>query len=81
MATEFLGEHPGPCKALEHEAGRTWCGMVRNPVRYLLANQNVPEGVGGKLSVEVAGTLRLGMGCDARDDLDSAAWDEATLRQ
>jgi hypothetical protein len=66
LAREFLACSEGPCVALEHEAGRTFCGLVRRPVHYLL-KQDAPQSVTGPLQAQLAGMLGLGHGCDSDD--------------
>jgi hypothetical protein len=73
LAAELLKCTTGPCVALEVESGRTFCGLVRRPVHYLL-KRDVSPAVSGALSVDVAAMLGLGLGCDAADDEESAAW-------
>lgn len=68
LAVDFLGCTEGPCIALEAEAGRTFCGLVRRPVHYLLnRNPALPAAQSAPLSVSFAFLLRLGAGCDADD--------------
>ena len=66
LAVEFLGCSEGPCIALEHADGRTYCGLVRRPVHYLLG-QNAPPSATGPLQAHLAGMLGLGHGCDSDD--------------
>jgi hypothetical protein len=35
IAKDMLGAQSGPCPALEHDAGRYWCGMLLRPSHYL----------------------------------------------
>ena len=67
IALEFIPGHPaeGPCLALEHEAGRFVCGMIRHPRRYMpdLPNDWADEHLGRMF----ANALGAGRGCDADD--------------
>lgn len=85
LAREHLKCTVGPCVALEVRDGRTFCGLVRNPLGYLFqaahpeADTPVLEAApdveeGHRLSVELASALGLGQGCDAADDDESATW-------
>lgn len=71
--------------ALESRDGRAICGLVRNPLGYLFRaahpGSDVPVladpiacDASHQLSVELATTLGLGLGCDASDDEESIAW-------
>ena len=66
LARKFLSCTRGPCMALEYEAGRTFCGLVRRPVHYLL-NQEAQPSVTGALQAHLANMLGLGIGCDSDD--------------
>ena len=66
LARELLDCHAGPCTALEHDAERTFCGLVRRPAHYLF-NETVPAADTAPVSVLFAGMLGLGHGCDADD--------------
>jgi hypothetical protein len=37
VAREYIPDYPkeGPCRAMEYEAGRFGCGMIRHPSRYM----------------------------------------------
>jgi hypothetical protein len=91
LAQEFLKCTTGPCIALEVQGDRTGCGLVRNPLGYLFKAAHPDAEVpildapfanedGGTLSKEIARALGVGMGCDANDDEDSAAWPGARAR-
>ena len=67
LAVEFLHCTAGPCVALERADGRTYCGLVRHPAKYLFG-EDMPQVVTGNFSSLLAGMLGLGMGCDAEDD-------------
>lgn len=75
LASDILGATEGPCPALEWRDGRSWCGLVSNPGRYLPVERIDLEP--GSLSALLAGVLRLGAGCDADDDEVSAQWGRA----
>jgi hypothetical protein len=64
IAREFLNAPPAPCPAMEFEGGRFWCGMVRNPGRYL----GMPESVAAEVVREpFIFLLGIGRGCDSTD--------------
>jgi hypothetical protein len=78
LAKEFLDCHEGPCVALEQADGRTYCGLVRNPLLHLYRAHGPGEvapdvqlrqaaATNTDLGVQFASTLRLGAGCDADD--------------
>lgn len=78
LAQEFLNCHQGPCAALEQADGRTYCGLVRNPLLHLYRAHAPGEDAtdvqlhraadtNADLSVQFASALRLGAGCDADD--------------
>ncbi len=73
LAAEFLSCTTGPCVALEYTDGRTYCGLVRNPIQHLLGRTAADEHAGlvGGLQAHLAGVLRLGAGCDASDASDT----------
>jgi hypothetical protein len=72
LAVQYLGATSGPCPALEWEAGRTWCGMVRHPMRHLKEGARHPEVYAagneevGRLFARVLGGV--GGACDTADD-------------
>lgn len=66
LAVDFLNCTEGPCVALEREDDRTFCGLVRRPVHYLLG-QYAPPSATGNLQVHLAGMLGIGRGCDSDD--------------
>lgn len=77
----------GPCVALEHREGKLQCGLVRNPLGYLFKAahpgadvpvlEDAPDSEEGhRLSVQLAASLGLGMGCDADDDEGAEAWNQ-----
>ena len=68
LAVDLLGATVGPCSAMEFDAGRFWCGLVRSPGRYL----NTPEFGNELLSETIARSLGVSKGCDADDGLDPA---------
>ena len=64
VARKFIPDHPpeGPCLALEWDAGRFACGMIRRPSHYMrLPNDWADEVLGGM----IAGALGAGRGCCA----------------
>lgn len=65
IANEFLNCHEGPCVALEYENNRTFCGMVRRPIHYLMG-KTAPENLTGALQVQLASMLWIGAGCDSQ---------------
>lgn len=63
IAREFIGATKGPCPAMEFDAGRFWCGMVRSPHKYL----GVAEWVGDSMRAPFQLLLGVGRGCDSED--------------
>lgn len=61
LSVEYLGSEIGPCEALEWEDGRAWCGLVRNPSRYI----NTPTFGDVLIGGLVASALGVGVGCDS----------------
>ena len=62
LAREMLGAPIGkPCPALESEDGRYWCGLVRDPVRWL----GIPEWGKEYTADMIATALGVGRGCDS----------------
>lgn len=51
ISRELFGKEPGPCRALQFEGGRYYCGVVREAP--------------AELQPTIAFLLGLGMGCDA----------------
>jgi hypothetical protein len=92
LAAEFLKCSAGPCWALEKAGdGKLLCGLVRNPLGYLFKAANPQASVdvteaapdseaAHQLSSTLASALGLGMGCDAVDDDESAAWNAGIWR-
>lgn len=66
VAREHIPGHPaeGPCLALEHEAGRFVCGMIRRPSHYMRLPNDWADVVLGEM---IATALGAGRGCDADD--------------
>jgi hypothetical protein len=66
LAGEYLGQAPdeGPCRALEFDDGRFWCGLVQRPGYYL----GLQDWADPQFAVLFAFALRLGLGCDAEDE-------------
>lgn len=65
LATEIMGDHPGPCKALEIDGDKRVCGLLRRPAYYMFGQEGVPESETGDVSVMFANALGIGLGCDA----------------
>lgn len=65
LSLKYLHSGVAPCIALEHQDGRYWCGLVRNPAKYLKLPEWANEVALAELSPIVAYALRLGAGCDA----------------
>ncbi len=61
LAVEFLGVTVGPCPAMEFEAGRFWCGLVRNPSSYL----DMPAFGDPVVGAIFARAVGIGRGCDS----------------
>lgn len=66
VAREHIPDQPaeGPCLALEHDAGRFVCGMIRRPGYYMGLSNDWADGVLGGM---IADALGAGRGCDADD--------------
>jgi hypothetical protein len=65
LSVQFLNSTTAPCVALEHEDGRYWCGLVRNPAKYLRLPAWASETALAELSPKFAAMLWLGSGCDS----------------
>lgn len=65
LSIDFLKSKKAPCIALEAEDGRYWCGLVRNPSKYLGLQEWAKEFAVIELSPKFAYMLGLGKGCDA----------------
>lgn len=65
LAREFIPGLPaeGPCLALEHEAGRFVCGMIRQPGHYM----RLPDWADAHMGSIFAKALGAGTGRDADD--------------
>lgn len=85
LASTYLNCTSGPCIALEHNDGRSNCGLVRNPLGYLYQAANPDTSVsvldpppdleaGHQLSVQIAAALGVGQGCDSDDTDDALLW-------
>jgi len=71
LAREILGATKGRCPALETDAERSYCGIVRRPAHYMFG-EDAPASESGQVSALFASALGLGAGCDADDD----GWEE-----
>lgn len=82
LAQEFLHCSTGPSVPLESTAGRSICGLVRNPLGYLFIAAHPgtdvpvleaapPSAAGLDLSDRFATALGIGKGCDADDELET----------
>ncbi len=60
-AVEFLGATTGPCPAMEFDAGRFWCGLVRNSSSYL----DMPAFGDPVVGAIFAQALGVDRGCDS----------------
>jgi hypothetical protein len=63
LAVEFLKADAAPCPVLEFAAGRFWCGLARNPSRYL----DIPCFADKFIRPMVHQALSIGEGCDCGD--------------
>ncbi len=59
-------ELPGPCPALEYENGRAWCGIIRNPEKYIKPKAGVVPDFDGIKSGMIR-ALGIGQGCSMKD--------------
>lgn len=68
IAREFIPHHPeeGPCLAMEFDAGRFVCGMIRRPGHYM----GLPDWADAHMGGLFADALGAGRGCDADDPAD-----------
>lgn len=64
LAQLLMGDPPAPCPAMEFDAGRFWCGLVRNPDKYLV---HPFIGLGTRVAPLAMESLGVGRGCDADD--------------
>lgn len=65
LSRKYLKSTVAPCIALELQDGRYWCGLVRNPAKYLGLAEWANDVALQELSPTFAYMLRLGAGCDA----------------
>lgn len=65
LSIKYLKSTVAPCVALEHDGGRYWCGLVRNPAKHLGLKEYAQDFALIELSPRIAYALRLGAGCDA----------------
>jgi hypothetical protein len=42
IARDLLKAFEGPCPALEHDQGRYWCGLLRNPHKHIYGMADKP---------------------------------------
>jgi hypothetical protein len=74
FSVELIGPGEGPCPALEYREGRSWCGLLREPLKYIPLEK--PQGplppqvveIVGELQSRLAFGLAIGSGCDSEDD-------------
>ena len=64
LARDFVGAFEGPCPALEHEDGRYWCGLVRNPHKHMIGIKDKPWGDEVIRDILMASGA-FGIGCDS----------------
>lgn len=59
-----------PCPALEWSEGRTWCGMIKNPVRYINPNFAAEDRqeANAMLIPLMRQAIPIGQGCGMEDD-------------
>ena len=73
FSVDLIGPGTGPCPALEYESGRSWCGLLRDPMKWI-----APERLEGpwppevsKIVAELQSRLAFGLaiasGCDSED--------------
>lgn len=65
LSVKYLGSAVATCVALEHQDGRYWCGLVRNPAKYLGLMEWAKEFAVIEFSPKFAYMLRIGAGCDS----------------
>ena len=79
-AVELIGHGPAPCPALEYEGGRAWCGLLRDPMKWIATERL--EGpwpsevilVVAELQTRLAAGLAVGSGCDSEDGYEANAY-------
>lgn len=59
---------PAPCPALIYENGRTFCGIVKAPERFI--PPNVPQNASKELARLFGAALGIGAGCSMPDEKD-----------
>jgi hypothetical protein len=66
---DYLNSSQAPCIALEFDEGRYFCGLVKNPAKYLIPQKSDDDHVADEarrlLSPGFAAILYLGAGCDS----------------
>ena len=65
LSKQYLNSTAAPCVALEYRDGRSWCGLVREPSKYMGLERDWAD---AHISSLLAHALGLGMGCDADDE-------------
>lgn len=73
FAVELIGAGAGPCPALEYEQGRSWCGLLRDPMKWIGLDRlegpwpsEVHKTV-AELQSRLAFGLAIASGCDTDD--------------
>jgi hypothetical protein len=66
VAKEMLGETTGPCRALEFEDGRYWCGLIRGAHRHVAGLEEKPW-AGHVIRNMLLATGAWRGGCDSED--------------
>ena len=66
MSLSLLKSNKAPCIALEEEGGRYWCGLIRNPQKYM----EIPQGLAKSIiSAFVTMRVHIGDGCDDNSEM------------
>jgi len=72
-SVETFGSGPGPCPGLEYEDGRAWCGLLRDPLKYIEdgLHEQIDDlfrpALAGEIQRQLAYSLAIGSGCDSDD--------------
>lgn len=77
LARQFMGAMVAPCPAMEFEAGRFWCGLVRDPAKYL----GVAAWASDSLRSSFELLLGIGRGCDSDAPAATRADDERSVER
>lgn len=66
LARDLCGAFEGPCPALEFDAGRYWCGLIRNPHKHIPGLSEKPWS-DETIRELILSSGAFGVGCDSDD--------------